>query len=30
MESELPYSIIEEDTRHVMETALRLLAKNAA
>ena len=28
--NELPYSIIEEDARHVMETTLRLLEKNAA
>jgi len=28
--NELPYLIIEEDARHVIETALRLLEKNAA
>ena len=30
MENELPYTIIEEDARHVMETVLHLLGKNAA
>ncbi|NJN84916.1 MAG: hypothetical protein HC802_23265 [Caldilineaceae bacterium] len=30
MGNELPYSIIEEDAHHVIETALRLLEKNAA
>jgi hypothetical protein len=30
MENELPYTIIEEDAQHVMETVLHLLGKNAA
>jgi len=29
-ENELPYTIIEEDARHVMKTVLHLLGKNAA
>jgi hypothetical protein len=29
LENELPYNIIEEDARYVMETALHLLGKNA-
>lgn len=29
-ESEMPYSILEEDARHVMRAVLRLLARNAA
>lgn len=28
-ENELPYSVIEDDARHVMETSLRLLGKDA-
>jgi hypothetical protein len=30
MENELPYTINEEDARHVMETVLHLLSKSAA